>query len=126
MPIHEVLKKMAFVFLLVAGGGFSCTLCAQTGIHLNKIQTGVRGPALPDFLDFRIHFSSPFSENIAPAGDLHALFFADKTIPADFAFRHFAPFCKVEIKIEKALQKSVKFRLGTLDYVNTLEYGKRY
>lgn len=46
---------------------------------------------------------------------------APRKIPLAYSYQDLAPFCKVEVKIEKALKKSFKIRLGTLDYVNYLE-----
>jgi len=42
-------------------------------------------------------------------------------IEQDFYTRHFGYFCKKELQFEKATAIPLKFRLGTLDYVNKLE-----
>ena len=45
-------------------------------------------------------------------------------IPAAYAYKDLAFFCKIEVQLEKAVKLPVKFRLGSVDYVDYLE-GKR-
>ncbi len=45
-------------------------------------------------------------------------------MPAAYAYKDLAFFCKIEVKLEKAVKLPVKFRLGSVDYVDYLE-GKR-
>lgn len=42
-------------------------------------------------------------------------------VEPDYYTRHFGYFCKKELQFEKATAIPLKFRLGTLDYVNRLE-----
>lgn len=44
-----------------------------------------------------------------------------KTLPPDHYFTTLGFFCKKELQVEKALKVPLKFRLGSLDYCNTLE-----
>jgi len=45
-------------------------------------------------------------------------------MPAAYAYKDLAFFCKIEVKLEKAVKLPIKFRLGSVDYVDYLE-GKR-
>jgi len=45
-------------------------------------------------------------------------------MPAAYAYKDLAFFCKIEVQLEKAVKLPVKFRLGSVDYVDYLE-GKR-
>lgn len=45
-------------------------------------------------------------------------------IPNYYSYDCLAFFCKIEVKLEKAVKMPIKFRLGDVDYVDRLE-GKR-
>ncbi len=45
-------------------------------------------------------------------------------MPQAYAYKDLAFFCKIEVKLEKVAKMPVKFRLGSVDYVDYLE-GKR-
>ena len=45
-------------------------------------------------------------------------------MPRAYAYKDLAFFCKIEVQLEKATKMPVKFRLGSVDYVDYLE-GKR-
>lgn len=47
-----------------------------------------------------------------------------KPVHLVYAYKDLAPFCKLEVKMEKVVKMPVKFRLGSVDYVDWLE-GKR-
>ena len=47
-----------------------------------------------------------------------------KHIPLAYAYKELAPFCKLEVKMEKVAKMPIKVRLGSVDYVDWLE-GKR-
>ncbi len=49
---------------------------------------------------------------------------AQQQMPAAYAYKDLAFFCKIEVQLEKAVKLPVKFRLGSVDYVDYLE-GKR-
>jgi hypothetical protein len=108
--------KLLMIFLVSFFA--SHMLFGQVGVHMEKTsnsdfnlniqqnhKTNSSFPFLSSFV-----FSVENNTKIKPA-----------KIPLAYSYRDLAPFCKVEVKIEKALKKSFKFRLGTLDYVNYLE-----
>ncbi|MEM6380360.1 MAG: hypothetical protein AAF705_19380 [Bacteroidota bacterium] len=41
--------------------------------------------------------------------------------PKAYNFNHLAFFCRLEVRMEKATKMPVRFRLGTVDYVDRLE-----
>ena len=47
-----------------------------------------------------------------------------QAIPLVYAYKDLALFCKLEVKLEKVAKLPIKFRLGSVDYVDWLE-GKR-
>ncbi|MFN7118231.1 MAG: hypothetical protein ACK4TA_15630 [Saprospiraceae bacterium] len=49
---------------------------------------------------------------------------AKPSVPIVYSYHNLAFFCKVEVKLEKAVKLPVKFRLGDVEYVDRLE-GKR-
>lgn len=46
---------------------------------------------------------------------------ASQPVPLVYSYNDLAFFCKVEVKLEKVVQFPVKFRLGSVDYVDYLE-----
>jgi hypothetical protein len=51
-------------------------------------------------------------------------FYVKPTVPVIYSYHNLAFFCKMEVKLEKAVKMPIKFRLGDVDYVDRLE-GKR-
>lgn len=51
-------------------------------------------------------------------------FYSKPTVPILYSYHELAFFCKIEVKLEKAVKLPIKFRLGDVDYVDRLE-GKR-
>ena len=47
-----------------------------------------------------------------------------RPMPLAYAYKDLAIFCKLEVKMEKIVKMPIKFRLGSVDYVDWLE-GKR-
>lgn len=47
-----------------------------------------------------------------------------QAMPLVYAYKDLALFCKLEVQLEKVVKLPVKFRLGSVDYVDWLE-GKR-
>ena len=66
-----------------------------------------------------LHFSSPDN---APSPSKYLV--NTNSIPLAYAYKDLAIFCKLEVKMEKVVKMPVKFRLGSVDYVDWLE-GKR-
>jgi hypothetical protein len=48
-------------------------------------------------------------------------FFVPAIIPANFYATHLPFFCDKELKLQKALKMSIKFRLGSIEACNKLE-----
>ncbi|MEM1121054.1 MAG: hypothetical protein AAGJ18_11450 [Bacteroidota bacterium] len=88
-----------------------------------------------DHLQQRYHFvrqapkATNFSEQIHhptlfDAKQNGSLLTNQQQVPLVYAYKDLAFFCKVEVQLEKAVKLPVKFRLGSVDYVDYLE-GKR-
>ena len=107
-----ILKNLIFFLFLL----FSNSNYGQVGIHFDKIELDKKENELvlgfgsmPMFI-----FTKKLTENTTRE-------FTPPPIPKVYAYCDLALFCKVEVKIEKALKRNFKFCLGTLDYVNRLE-----
>ena len=105
------------IIYLSANNGFS-----QVGIHLDKIEISnndhnIFSPLSYQHPDYYLFYS--FSKKAMKESLKRKM--PPKPIPQIYSFDELALFCKIEVKIEKALKKNFKFRLGTLDYVNRLE-----
>jgi hypothetical protein len=47
------------------------------------------------------------------------------TLPGNYYYKNLKGFCKLEVKLEQKIKLPIRFRLGSLAYVNKLE-GKTY
>ncbi len=79
------------------------------------------------------HSESLFGDNLnlpllkkasAPSKNSTPININSQKMPLVYAYKDLALFCKLEVKLEKVVKLPVKFRLGSVDYVDWLE-GKR-
>ena len=82
--------------------------------HLNQLEQKARLFAIPSI---QIHKSPEASTDKQQA-------FRSLSVPIIYSYEELAPFCKLEVKMEKVVKMPIKFRLGSVDYVDYLE-GKR-
>jgi hypothetical protein len=88
------------VLAVIVGFFWAFTATAQhtdSLLHTTKPATGIKDSTLP----------SPFF--------IH-------TIPANFYASHLPFFCDKELKLQKTIKMSVKFRLGSVEQCNKLEW----
>ncbi|MEZ5058564.1 MAG: hypothetical protein R2879_16135 [Saprospiraceae bacterium] len=98
--------KMGLTFLLtLLGSGF---LNAQLKVVQEEITS------IPNFS--KISFTIPSFPSSETLNDLHP-----DPIPVLFQTCDLPVFCKVEVELEKTVSFPVKFRLGSVDYVDWLE-----
>ena len=101
--------KLIFSIVLIFS---TLTVAAQVGLsaenHLDKTE-------FPPFFTFKKVFAPPVSNDRNRVNN---------PVPLVYSYDKLAFFCKVEVKLENAVKFPVKFRLGSVDYVDRLE-GKR-
>lgn len=110
-------KALGFIIIALF---FACSANAQiSGKSIPQLRQELQQKPLP-FIIPSIHLVVyPFSFNYFPK-TLHN----STPIPNYYDYNKLAFFCKVEVKLEKAVKLPIKFRLGEVEYVDRLE-GKR-
>ena len=99
---HKNLKLLVLVSLLF----IAFDLTGQVQLKSNSFSTAQQPPALQSFF-------------VKPA-------FQTLQMPKAYSYEHLAFFCKIEVQLEENLQLPLKFRLGSVDYVNYLEQKNPY
>lgn len=120
IPKYNFYKKNKYKILVASCLlFFSLAINAQIGLHLADVH-------LTETLDFS---SATSLENPPPS--LNSIFKSNTNANSNSntytAYRYcdLAFFCKIEVQLEKKTKFPVKFRLGTVDYVDYLE-GKAF
>jgi len=86
-------------------------ICLAThSFALAQVSTNIVEKTKVDFPDFR-------KQNYPSIFPIHS----KRTFMLPAPNNHWGKFCKLEFQLENKINLPVKFRLGTLDYVNKLE-----
>ena len=108
------LYKFLAVFIMLV---FSQYLNAQSG-HFSVVPKPV----------IFLKYDKPVHDSTLKLGSATGLFTpsfslapAQAALEPDYYTRHFGFFCRKELQFQKATAIPLRFRLGTLDYVNRLE-----
>lgn len=83
---------------------------AQIGLSLEKHIDNIENISFP--IEKSFHFTKKVENKTTP-------------VPCVYGYKDLAFFCKVEVKLEQAVRFPIKFRLGSVDYVDRLE-GKEF
>lgn len=78
-------------------------------------------PKIPSLRLTYFHLGSAFSNSTGSPSAKVAAFRHTPSLPAAWRYEDLALFCKLEVKMEKALHMPVKFRLGEVQYVERME-----
>ncbi|GAB5554727.1 MAG: hypothetical protein Sapg2KO_43180 [Saprospiraceae bacterium] len=89
-------------------------ILGKSMVELKKESPSAQIPVLPTLL---------ITNNaMAQAGPLDSKStYLNYQAPKAYSFEHLAFFCRLEVKMEKASKMPVRFRLGTVDYVDRME-----
>ena len=106
------MRVFLVVFLFFVG---SLSLYSQDQFKLNndKYQINFK------FMDSQFEIRALYDTK-----SMSLVFKKKNTIPPNFMYSRLGFFCKAEHKIQKKTLIPIKIRLGTLDYVNLLEYNR--
>jgi len=115
-------------FLLV-----TAFLCCFGVVVANGQSAGIAGKSIPalqqekvetaDFFRFSTQTIKKPVDQTYPA---LTTVFQTQTTPKIYSFEELAFFCKIEVELEKATGLPVKFRLGSVPYVDRLEGKTRH
>lgn len=117
--INSVLLLLLFS-VITASAQMSTTssgpyhILGKSMVALKKESPTPKLPILPTLLTAK--------NNLAQAGPLDSkATYLNYQAPKAYSFEHLAFFCRLEVKMEKASKMPVRFRLGTVDYVDRME-----
>ena len=102
-----------WIGILLLGCGLGPALSAQVGLQLPARE-------VPSF-NFAPNYLFGESADILGASLPPTTEQPTRLSPAAYRYQDLAFFCKVEVKLEHAAQMPVKFRLGSVQYVDQLE-----
>ena len=110
MQIRPVLSLMLFLAPLSAAAQQNCAALSMRELRLYAIGNSIDKPIFNKAIQVDIPHSAP--EIQAP----HSAIFLPQWAPTDLPV-----FCRIEHEIGKKIPVMVKFRLGSVDYVDRLE-----
>ena len=118
--------KMAKVFSLLAFSALPCLLFAQSfsaGKNLHELRQAVYAGTLPKNRDrlFRQPLARIQPEQGSGVRPSKSRIFLPKWASDELPF-----FCKIEHKMGRRMAVPLKFRLGSVEYVDRLEYPGRW
>lgn len=112
--MQEVKRNRLKNSLLILCLGLSNALAAQ-GLQANP-SSWLQALTVPQFAPIALpNRNAPLGPNPSHDRPTQAPF------PQWYAVEKLPLFCKLEVKMEKAMRLPLRFRLGSLDYVNQLE-----
>jgi hypothetical protein len=117
MMVQRLYKFIVVLFLLICGR----TAVAQYR-HLSVVPAPivfVKYKAIEQAMGVTPGPIASTNTNVLHSGYLSLP--VQAVIEPDYYTRHFGYFCKKELQFEKATAIPLRFRLGTLDYVNRME-----